>query len=149
MHSDCSPITFQQIHIDVTRNATDDFNLFHDPFRWQRIHQNPYGGTIALGFQLESLIEHNLKQFRKANDEYQLIEEHGLHFSNYQFTFANAVKPGQHLAIDIKKSQFKSLPESLLSNRISVKKEKQLALMDYKKESQVPLFAALRRFAFV
>ena len=24
------PFTFDQIHIEVARNATDDFNLFHD-----------------------------------------------------------------------------------------------------------------------
>ena len=26
---------FNQLHIDVARNATDDFNLFHDSKKWQ------------------------------------------------------------------------------------------------------------------
>ena len=25
---------FNQLHIDVARNATDDFNLFHDSKKW-------------------------------------------------------------------------------------------------------------------
>ena len=28
---------FNQLHIDVARNATDDFNLFHDSKKWQYI----------------------------------------------------------------------------------------------------------------
>ena len=46
---------FNQLHIDVARNATDDFNLFHDSKKWQYIKNNPFNGTIVLGFQLESL----------------------------------------------------------------------------------------------
>lgn len=133
-------LAFQQIHIDVVRNATDDFNLFHDPDKWSRIRQNPFLGPIALGFQLESLIEHSMRHYRKNNDEEQSINQHRLRFSNYQFTFAHAVKPNQAINIDIKKSQFKLEPEIILSNRISVKCDKKLALMGYKKESQYPLF---------
>ena len=51
---------FNQLHIDVARNATDDFNLFHDSKKWQYIKNNPFNGTIVLGFQLESLIEHKV-----------------------------------------------------------------------------------------
>ena len=47
---------FDQLHIDVARIATDDFNLFHDSKKWQYIKNNPFNGTIVLGFQLESLI---------------------------------------------------------------------------------------------
>ena len=64
-----SSLTFQQIHIDVARNATDDFNLFHDPDKWMRIKLNPFLGPIALGFQVESLIEHSLRSYRNLNDE--------------------------------------------------------------------------------
>ena len=135
-----SSLAFQQIHIDVARNATDDFNLFHDPDKWYRIKQNPFSGPIALGFQLESLIEHSMHHYRAINDEEQLINQHHLQFSNYQFTFANAVKPNQEINVDIKKSQFKLEPEIILSNRISVKSDNKLALMGYKKESQYPLF---------
>jgi hypothetical protein len=45
---------YQQIHIDAARNATDDFNPFHDQKKWSRIHGNPFGMPIVLGFQRES-----------------------------------------------------------------------------------------------
>lgn len=132
---------FQQIHIDVARNATDDFNLFHDPHKWLRIKDNPFGGPIALGFQLESLIEKQILDYRRQNDELKLIAQNKLRFSNYQFTFANAVKPGQKVNVEIKKSQFKIIDgNAVLSNRISVKTDGRLALMGFKKESAKALF---------
>ena len=132
---------FQQIHIDVARNATDDFNLFHDPHKWHKIKNNPFAGSIALGFQLESLVENRISHFRSQNDEQKLIASNKLHFSNYQFTFANAVKPGQKVSIDIKKSQLKDSDSNcILSNRIIVKTDDKLALMGYKKESTHALF---------
>ncbi|WFP49341.1 hypothetical protein PL263_14695 [Methylomonas sp. EFPC3] len=139
MHSKIQDV-FTQLHVDVARNSTDDFNLFHDPHKWQRIKDNPFDGPISLGFQLESLIEGRLATFRASRDEADLIERHGLHFSNYQFSFANAIKPGQTIQVEIKDSQFKAEPEPVLSNRIAVKAEGNLALMGYKKETVEPLF---------
>jgi len=134
---------FEQIHIDVARNATDDFNLFHDPHKWLRIKNNPFGGPIVLGFQLESLIEKQIANYRQENNEQVIIDENKLRFSNYQFTFANAVKPGQKVNIEIKKSQFKVIADNaVLSNRISVKTDGKLALMGFKKESAKALFLA-------
>lgn len=139
---------FQQIHIDVARNATDDFNLFHDPYKWHRIKNNPFAGSIALGFQLESLVENCLSHFRSENNEHQLIANNKLQFSNYQFTFANAVKPGQKVSIDIKKSQLK--PDSnILSNRVIVKTDDKLALMGYKKESAQALYLEDADFSYL
>lgn len=139
MHSDIQDV-FTQLHIDIARNSTDDFNLFHDPHKWQRIKDNPFGGPISLGFQLESLIEGRIARFRAGREEAGLIGQHALHFSNYQFSFANAVKPGQILQVEIKDSQFKAEPEPVLSNRIVVKADGNLALMGYKKETAEPLF---------
>ncbi len=31
---------YEQIHIDAARNSSDDFNLFHDKNKWQRIRDN-------------------------------------------------------------------------------------------------------------
>lgn len=138
-NSDSSDV-FHQIHIDVARNATDDFNLFHDRNRWRRINHNPFKGPIALGFQLESLVEHKVFLHRRLHNENLLISDNNLHFSNYQFSFVNAVKPGQEILIDIKKSQFKHDPETLLSNRITVKSGGALALLGYKTESKFALF---------
>ena len=131
---------FNQIHIDVARNATDDFNLFHDRNRWRRINHNPFQGPIALGFQLESLIEHKVFLYRRLHNENVLIRDKNLHFSNYQFSFVNAVKPGQVVSVDIKPSQYNEDPETILSNRIAVKSGGALALLGYKKESKFALF---------
>jgi len=139
---------FEQIHIDVARNATDDFNLFHDPHKWLRIKDNPFGGPIVLGFQLESLIEKKIADYRHQNNELELIAKNELRFSNYQFTFANVVKPGQTVNVEIKKSQFKIIDDNaVLSNRISVKTDGKLALMGFKKESVNALFLANADFS--
>lgn len=139
MNSDDTCV-FSQLHIDVARNSTDDFNLFHDSKNWHKIKQNPFQGPITLGFQLESLIEDKIAQFRRQADEQTLIDLHGLSFSNYQFSFANVIKAGQTIEVDIKPSQFKLLPLPLLSNRIMVKCDGNLCLLGYKKESTQPLF---------
>ena len=140
MSASDSPATFQQIHIEVARNATDDFNPFHDKNRWQNIHRNPFGAPIVLGFQLESLIEYRLKLHRIAHDEQQLIDEHKLRFSNYQFNFAGAVTCGQDVSVDVRDSRLKTGDNTTLSNRVSIKADGKLALVGYKRESQTPLF---------
>lgn len=133
---------FTQLHIDVARNSTDDFNLFHDSKNWHKIKDNPFQGAITLGFQLESLLEGKMAEFRRQANEQGLIDEHDLNFSNYQFSFANAIKPGQCVEIEIKASQFKTQPEPVLSNRIMVKSDGRPALLGYKKETRQPLFLA-------
>lgn len=131
---------FTQLHIDVARNATDDFNLFHDSKNWHKIKNNPFQGPITLGFQLESLIEGKLTAYRQQADEQASITRHGLHFSNYQFSFANAIKAGQFVEVEIKPTQLKQQPLSMLSNRIMVKSDGNLALLGYKKETAQALF---------
>lgn len=137
-----APLTFQQIHIDAARNATDDFNLFHDPRKWDRIRNNPFGGPIALGFQLEALIEDHLRRHREANRERELIVDNGLRFSNYQITFASVAKPGEHVEVEIKKSLFKEGDNPALGNRIAIKGERGIVLFGFKKETRSPLFLA-------
>ena len=55
---------FNNIHIDVARNSTDDFNLFHDKLKWSEIEGNPFGGPIVLGFQLLGFIAENFCKYR-------------------------------------------------------------------------------------
>jgi hypothetical protein len=98
-----SDYCYQQIHVDAARNATDDFNLFHDSKKWHRIHGNPFGMPIVLGFQLEALIEYLVTLFRQRTGEDALIRDHQLHFSNYQFTFADVVRPGGSYCMSISK----------------------------------------------
>ncbi|MCP3852180.1 MAG: hypothetical protein GY694_18365 [Gammaproteobacteria bacterium] len=129
---------FNQIHIDIARNATDDFNLFHDSHRWSDIVRNPFNGAIALGFQVEALIEQKVYFHRLKNNENRIITQEKLNFSNYQFSFANAIKPGEAIEVNIKKTSH----SAGFSNRISVKANNKLALIGFKKETQEPLFLA-------
>jgi hypothetical protein len=131
---------FNQIHIDTARNATDDFNPFHDKNKWRLIHNNPFNGPIVLGFQLESLIEYIVNIYRRTNNEDIIIAKNNLRFSNYQFSFSNAVKPDQELTVEIKKSQLQRGDNHTLSNRITVRSDGKLDLIGFKKETQSPLF---------
>lgn len=133
--------TFSNIHIDAARNSTDDFNLFHDKNKWDRIRQNPFGGPIVLGFQLQCLIEAHVRQHRSLHNEDALIKREDLAYSNYQIAFISAVKPGDPVSVAIKKSQLRVTDEnSTLSNRVVVKSGQTTSLMGYKKESKKPLF---------
>ena len=134
--------SFEQIHIDAARNSSDDFNLFHDKNKWRRIHDNPFGGPIVLGFQLECLIEDRMRHYRRQHGEEGLIARHGLRFSNYQITFADVVHPGESVFVEIKDTQLSEDDNVTLTNRILIKKDKSLVLMGYKKESQQPLFCS-------
>ena len=89
--------TFEQIHIEVARNATDDFNLFHDKHKWLEITHNPFKGPIVLGFQLNTLIEYQLRLYRETLHEDQIITDKQLRFSNYQINFVNALRPRQEM----------------------------------------------------
>lgn len=133
---------FSQLHIDVARNSTDDFNLFHDSGKWTRINGNPFNSPIVLGFQLESLIEAEIAKFRQRQGEEKIIAEYGLNYSNYQFTFANAVKPGQLVEVEVKGSQLKTGASPMLSNRVVVRVDGGMAMIGFKKETRTPLFLA-------
>ncbi len=132
--------TLHQIHIEVARNASDDFNLFHDKHKWLQIHHNPFKGPIVLGYQLNTLIEYQIRLFRETHHENQLINENNLRFSNYQITFVNALKPTKPFEVEIKKTLIKTIPELTLGNRISIKSEGKTILIGFKKETQTPLF---------
>ena len=130
---------YQQIHIDAARNATDDFNPFHDQKKWNRIHGNPFGMPIVLGFQIEVLIEYLVTLFREKTGEHALIDHHQLHFSNFQFSFADVVRPGEPFHIEIKKTVNRISHSGQLANRIVVKKPGGLVLLGFQRESTTPL----------
>ena len=133
---------FEQIHIEVARAASDDFNLFHDKHKWLQVTHNPFKGPIVLGFQLNTLIEHQVKLHREAQHELDIIAENQLRFSNYQITFVNALRPKQELSLDIKKTLITTIPELSLSNRIAIKSQGKTILLGHKKETKAPLFLA-------
>ncbi|MBS3963084.1 MAG: hypothetical protein KGZ80_01090 [Methylomonas sp.] len=135
-------VTFEQIHIEVARNASDDFNLFHDKHKWLQITHNPFKGPIVLGFQLNTLIEYQMKLFRETHHEDIIIAENQLRYSNYQVRFVNALRPKQDVQLDIKKTLITTIPELTLTNRISIKSQDKTLLLGYKKETRTPLFLA-------
>ena len=130
---------YQQIHIDAARNATDDFNPFHDQKKWNRIQGNPFGMPIVLGFQIEALIEYLVTVFREQTGEHGLIDRHQLHFSNFQFSFADVLRPGEPFQVEIKKTVNQISEAEQLANRIAVKKQGGLVLLGFQRESTVSL----------
>mgnify|MGYP000202665689 FL=1 len=137
---------FEQIHIEVARNASDDFNLFHDKHKWLQITHNPFKGPIVLGYQLNTLIEYKMRLYREAHHENKIISENNLRFSNYQTTFVNALKPATPFQLDIKKTLIKTIPHLTLGNRVSIKSGGKTILLGFKKETQTPLFLADAKF---
>ncbi len=136
------PFTFEQIHIEVARAASDDFNLFHDKHKWLQVTHNPFKGPIVLGFQLNTLIEHQMSLYREAQHEDDIIEENQLRFSNYQIIFVNALRPRQEFSLEIKKTLITTIPELSLSNRVAIKSQGKTLLLGHKKETKTPLFLA-------
>lgn len=133
---------FDQIHIEVARNASDDFNLFHDKHKWLQITHNPFKGPIVLGYQLNTLIEYQMRLYREAHHEDKIIAENNLRYSNYQITFVNALKPAIPFQLEIKKTLIKTIPNLTLGNRIAIRAEGKTILLGFKKETQAPLFLA-------
>lgn len=119
-----------QLHIDMARNATDDFNLFHDRHRWSWIKDNPFHGPIALGFQLGMFIESELK---KQNLE---APEANYRFSTYEFNFANPAKVGDKLTLDIKPPRMSEKEQGeLLSQRLCLKVNGKPGLIGFHRKS--------------
>ncbi len=137
---------FDQIHIEVARNASEDFNLFHDKHKWLQITHNPFKGPIVMGFQLNTLIEYQMRLYRAAHHENKVIAENGLRFSNYQITFVNAVRPRMPVYLEIKKTLINTIPNLTLGNRISMKSDGKTVLLGFKKETQTPLFLSETKF---
>lgn len=135
-----SSFIFEQIHIEVARAASDDFNLFHDKHKWLQVTHNPFKGPIVLGFQLNTLIEYQMKLYREAQHEDDIIAENQLRFSNYQITFVNALRPRQEISLGIKKTLITTIPDLSLSNRIAIKSQGKTLLLGHKKETKTPLF---------
>ncbi len=130
---------FEQIHIDVARNATDDFNPFHDPCKWNAIHGNPFGSPIVLGFQLEALIESQIRQLRQDSGEDRLITTNNLRFANYQFAFAGVVKPGEKIRLETRPTLNKIATAGQIANRIIIRKEGGVVILGYQRESKKAL----------
>jgi hypothetical protein len=130
---------FDQIHIDVARNATDDFNPFHDPKRWRNIRPNPFGGTIALGFQMEFLAADRIARLRQHDNTSDDPRVPGHRFGNYEFDFANALHAGEPFDIAVRKTTVGRGQGDGPSNRVVLRKiSGELVLLGSQRETAVP-----------
>lgn len=128
-----------QMHIEAARNSTDDFNLFHDKFRWHHIAQNPFQGPIALGFQLGCFVEDQTNSFNKStggqSSEYNSVNQ-SLDFSCYELNFAGVVKPQDELSAVVRKGRLSDVDGiNTFSNRIAIKANDKTVLLGYKRLS--------------
>ena len=133
---------FHQVHLDVARNATDDFNPFHDRDKWQRIPGNPFGGPIVLGFQLECLVEYLVTRLRER--EGYPAGGPGPAFRNYQFSFAGALRPDVPFSVTVKPTVTRqdAAGSPMLSNRVALRTADRLVLLGQVRDSQSPLALA-------
>jgi hypothetical protein len=115
-------LCFQQLHIDIARNTTDDFNPFHDPKRWHRVVGNPFGSTIALGFQTEFLVSDRIEQRHRGRPLMDGRNYLALPFSNYDFKFVGALRPGERFDLELRKTVDKTSTGGGLSTRAMVRK---------------------------
>ena len=77
---------------------------FMTKHKWLQINHNPFKGPIVLGYQLNTLIEYQIRLYRDAHHENQIIRENNLRYSNYQITFINALRPSTPFTLEIKKN---------------------------------------------
>lgn len=137
-------LCFDQFHVDVARNSTDDFNPFHDPRRWRQVVGNPFESTIALGFQIEFLVADRVNAHRRANGEDVLVEQNSRCYTNYEFRFVNALHAGESFKLDIKETLDKTGSGGGISNRIVVRRSagEKLILIGTQSETTQPRFLA-------
>ncbi|MCU0767116.1 MAG: hypothetical protein MUE39_07055 [Gammaproteobacteria bacterium] len=129
-------LQFEQIHVDVARNSTDDFNPFHDPRRFDRIAGNPYPRPLVLGFQLECLCDFLVE--RQRDDETLEAGEQRLRYRSFQFTFADALWPGEACEIEVRPTLSRKDPPGL-SNRVVVRKGGRAVLLGQVRDATEPL----------
>lgn len=137
-----SEYVMTQMHIEAARNSTDDFNLFHDKNRWQKIKANPFQGTIALGFQLGCFVEDQVNRSPKNyeqqlnNNEKSKVSCKTLNFSQYEFTFAGCVKPDDSIELVVRDGRLSDTSGTeCFSNRIALKANGKTVLLGYKRQT--------------
>lgn len=133
---------YAQIHIDAARNATDDFNPFHDPHRWQHIAANPFPGPLVLGFQLEALIEYLGRTHPAHADDEAWATARGLDWTNWDLSFAGALCPGEPFTAEVRAATRREAPDAGLSRRALIRKPDGLVLAGWLRRSALPLYEA-------
>jgi hypothetical protein len=126
-------LTMSQVHIDIARNSTDDFNLFHDKNRWHWLRDNPFEGPISLGFQLGCYIEY---QFRLlATQDADEVDTEHFRYSAYDFNFASCVRPDDEVGLSVKPGKWSDdNGPSVYSRRLVLKANKKPAIIGFKRD---------------
>lgn len=123
MASRLEGLCFEQLHIDVARNTTDDFNPFHDPQRWHLVRENPFGSPIVLGFQTAFLISDRIERLHRGSLAAPKIAVEQLPFSNYEFRFVGALRPGELFDVLLRKTVDKVASGGGVSTRALIRKQ--------------------------
>ncbi len=110
------------MHVDVARFASDDFNPFHDRHRWQTVSGNPFGGVIALGFQLSTFVDECVQRVRA---EEGLAAERA-RFSRVKMTFVDALRTDDTATVEVK-STVLATQRQTYSNRVVARTTRGLA----------------------
>lgn len=136
------PNILTQMHIEAARNSTDDFNLFHDKCRWDLITSNPFGGPIALGFQMACLVEDQVRRFRQQNEKDHSETIASLGFANYELLFAGVVRAGDEVKLNVKSGKLSETENGrCYANRVAMKANGKTVLLGFKRETEQPLVA--------
>jgi len=130
---------FDQFHIDVVRNSTDDFNPLHDPNKWHTIARNPFAGTLVTVPQLECLIEYVVSRNR-GSAAARIIDRFGLRFCNYHFTFAGALACGEDFSIRLRRAILKRHGIISLSDGVRVSSNGRTILVGAVRQTAAPLY---------
>jgi hypothetical protein len=134
-------LCFDQLHVDVARNATDDFNPFHDPYRWHHIRGNPYGGPLVLGFQLAALADHRV-ELQRAREVESGPPAANARYRNYQLHFAGALQPGETFSIAIRRTLYERGGAGTALNRFVLRKQSgQPLLVGTRADGPAPLLS--------
>lgn len=111
---------FEQIHVDVARFSTDDFNPFHDSGKWRRIAGNPFAGPLVLGFQCEALIEGLIAHLPNYQEDEAFAVAQALTWTHYEFTFVSPLMPGERFVARARAGRRKRTPTPSIAHRILV-----------------------------
>jgi hypothetical protein len=126
-------LVMSQLHIDIARNSSDDFNLFHDKSRWHWLAGNPFEGPFSLAFQLGCYIEQQCKLL-DMNGESDVDTEQ-FRFSGYEFSFASCVRPDDEVSLRVKPGKWSSGDgPSILSRRLVLQSNKKPAIIGFKRD---------------
>ena len=114
-------LRFTQLHVEVARNATGDFNPFHDPLRWRQVRNNRFGAPIVLGFQLEMLLAQGVAELhaRERTAAPGFLQP----YLTCRFTFADVVRVGEPVTMEVKSTSSNRRRGGTTGNRVLLRKQ--------------------------